>query len=119
MVQEIFDFAATIGQVQEGESDTLLHLCQAAHDELIAKLRQGVTVETCKAAFIIAAAWIALAGLCISREDEDIISWSAGDVSVQKSRDAGNRPEVYRAQAERLMAPYMKDSGFTFLGVKG
>lgn len=119
MVQEIFDFAVTIGQVQKEESDTLRRLCQVAHDELTAKLREGVTAQDCRATFVIAAAWIALAGLCISREDEGITSWSAGDVSVQKSRDRGNLPEVYCAQAERLMAPYVKDNGFAFLGVKG
>lgn len=121
MLEDILHFARTVGRVEAGEEETLASLCQAAQEELEGRLRPDVTAEECRGALVIAAAWIALAGLWVSRQggEEDITAWSAGDVSVSGRRSAGERAAVYRAQAERLMAPYVADGGFAFLGVRG
>lgn len=120
MDQEILEFARTVGQAEAGEEETLSRLCLAAERELEGRLRPGVTAQDCRGSFVIAAAWIALAGLCVSRQEAgEITDWSAGDVSVRRKRDAGEQAAVYRAQAERLMAPYCTDGGFSFRGVRG
>lgn len=118
MFDEIVAFAQTVGQVESGEEEILSRLCRTAEEELTAKLKPGVTAESCQGVFVIAAAWLALAALCISRQD-GITSWSAGEVSVKRGPDAGTQAAVYRSQAMRLMAPYCEDGEFAFLGVKG
>lgn len=119
MFDEIVAFAKSVGQVEPEEEEALSRLCEAAEAELTAKLKKGVSAEDCHGAFIIAAAWMALAGLCISRQEDGITAWSAGEVSVKRGMDAGMQAAVYRGQAERLMAPYCVDDGLIFVGVKG
>lgn len=120
MFDEIFEFAKSVGQVGPEEEDVLFRLCQAAECELTGKLKDGVSPEGCRGAFVIAAAWMALAGLCVSRQDgESITAWSAGDVSIKGRMSAGEQAAVYTGQAQRLMAPYCVDDDFAFLGVKG
>lgn len=120
MTDEIFEFAKTVGQVSAEEEEILLSLCQTAEEELKGRLREDKTVEDCQGAFVIAAAWLALAGLCVGRQSgESISSWTAGDVSIRGRENAGEQAAVYRAQAQRLMAPYIKDGEFAFLGVRG
>lgn len=119
MFDEIFAFAKSVGQVEPGEEELLSRLCEAAETELTGKLKEGVSAEDCRGAFVIAAAWMALAGLCVSRQEDGVTAWSAGDVSVKGRLSAGEQAAVYTAQAQRLMAPYCVDEGFAFLGVKG
>ena len=67
-----------------------------------------------------AAAWLALAGLRTGREENGIpVSWTAGAVSVKGTESAGQPAETMRAQAERLMAPFLRDETFYFRGVRG
>ena len=120
MIDEIFDFAKTVGQVSAEEEGVLLSLCRAAETELSGQLKEGCAAENCRGAFVIAAAWLALAGLCVSRQSgESISAWTAGDVSVRGRENAGEQAAVYRAQARRLMAPYIEDGEFAFRGVRG
>ena len=119
MHEKILEFAKMAGQVEEGEEELLALLCQVAERELTGKLKNGVKPEDCSGAFVIAAAWIALSLLCVSRQEDGVTSWSAGDVSVQKKESAGEQAAVYRGQAERLMQPYCEDDGFAFMGVRG
>ena len=119
MLDAIFEFAKSVGQVEPGEEEILSRLCEAAEAELTAKLKPGTTVEDCSGVFVIAAAWMALANFCICMQENGITAWSAGEVSVKRGMDAATQAAVYRGQAERLMAPYCVDDGFVFLGVKG
>lgn len=116
---EILEFAKMAGQVEEGEEELLSLLCQVAEGELSSRLKEGVKPEDCAGPFVIAAAWLALSLLCVSRQEEQAESWSVGEVSVKKSVAAGEQAAVYRGQAERLMKPYCADDGFAFLGVRG
>lgn len=118
MFDEIFAFAKAVGQVESGEEEILSRLCRNAEEELKAKLKQGIDPEACRDAFVIAAAWMALADLCIGCQD-GMASWSAGDVSVKRGMDVGVQAAVYRGQAKRLMAPYCMDDEFIFVGVEG
>lgn len=119
MQKEIFALAKSIGSVDPGEEELLARLSEAAEAELTEKLKQGVSPEDCHSTFVVAAAWITLAGLCISRQEDGITAWSAGEVSVKHDADAGRQAETYRKEAQRLMRPYCMDDGFVFVGVKG
>lgn len=119
MLEEIAGLAKSVGQVEPGEEELLSRLCEAAEAELTAKLKKGVTPEDCHGAFAVAAAWLALAGLCAGHQEGGITDWSAGEVSVKRGMDAEMQAAVYRGQAERLMAPYCVDGDFAFVGVKG
>lgn len=117
MTDEIFAFAKAVGQVEPGEEEILSRLCQAAEEELTGKLREGVEPEDCGGAFVIAAAWLALAGMCLEGTG-GVTAWSAGDVSVKSRLAPGEQAAVYRGQAMRLMQPYCEDQGFAFVGVR-
>ena len=84
-------------------------LCQAAETELAGRLRPGLTPEDCESAFVPAAAWMVLAWL------------QAGEAGVASFtiRRTGQGAAELTAQAERLMAPYLVDGGFSFQGVAG
>lgn len=119
MHSEILEFAQMAGEVKEGEEELLSLLCQVAENELASQLKEGIRPEDCAGAFVIAAAWLALSLLCVSRQEDDADSWSVGEVSVKKNGNAGERAAVYRGQAERMMKPYCRDDGFAFVGVSG
>lgn len=112
------EFAKLLGQTGEAETPALEALCRAAETELTGKLRDGVAPEDCGGAFPVAAAWLALAGLCAGQGGEPA-SWSAGAVSVSGGMTAKERIRTLQEQAMGLMAPYVKDEGFAFRGVRG
>ena len=55
--------AKALGHVTAGQETALEALCQAAETELTRRLRPGVSPEDCGSAFVLACAWMALAGL--------------------------------------------------------
>ncbi len=112
--EEIMALAATLGKTQESEG--LRTLCQAAEAELTGLLRDGVTVQECGQAFILAAAWLALAGL--EGSDSGVERFTAGAVTIQRS-DGSLRQKALRLQAFQVMRPWLRDRGFVFRGVKG
>ena len=69
--------------------------------------------EDCGPALALAAAWTALAML----GEEDVRRFSAGDLTIETG--GGERGGRLRRQAEQIMAPYRKDDGFVFRGVRG
>lgn len=115
MTERIVETAALLGRREKSEELTLL--CEQAAAELTAQLREGLTPEECGGAFILAAAWLALAELETAGEG-DVKSFTAGDVTVHK-RDGEGRREALRLQAKQVMRPYLKDEGFIFRGVRG
>lgn len=55
-------------------------------------------------------------GLSGAAGEGDVSSFSAGEVSVQlREKNGGGRSE----QAERLLAPWLRETGFAFRGVEG
>lgn len=118
MTERIFELAKALGHVGAGDEDVLRELCVLAEQELSARLREGVSVEGCEAAFRVGAAWLALSGLCVG--EAPVESFTAGGLTIK--RGSGSPMEhsaALRGQSERVMAPYLKDGSFSFLGVRG
>ena len=105
------------GEVTERQQMVLGALCTAATASLNARLREGLTANDCKADFIASASLLALAALAGITEDVPVEQITVGDFSVKKgSRSHDAASNCLRAQAELMMAPYLKDN-FSFLGV--
>ena len=118
MFEEITAIAAELSHATQAEENVLDKLCAAACGEIEGKLREGISKEDCAGAFTCAAAWLAAAALASARSSgEDVSSLRAGNLSVTKR--SGAEYERLRKQAWELMAPYVKDSGFCFRGVRG
>lgn len=116
MTQRIMELARSLGQTTQQEEELLNTLCAAARDELTGQLREGVSPGDCSEAFVLAGAWLVLAGLEVSREAGVAESFRAGDVSVGRS-NAGEKAKLLRAQARQLMSAWTKDERFWFYGV--
>ena len=105
------------GELTERQQTVLGALCTATTASLNARLREGLTAEDCKADFIAAASLLALAAMAGIAEDVPVEQITVGDFTVRKgnlSHDAASN--CLRAQAELMIAPYLKDS-FSFMGV--
>jgi hypothetical protein len=94
------------------EKPELLEYCAAAEAELKSRLHEGVSPED------IGNIWntaCALAAISMYRLTPGELRFRAGNLSI------GERHPVpaLRARAEALLAPYLKDDGFAFLGVRG
>lgn len=118
MTQRIMELARTLGVVSGCEEELLGTLCGAAQQELTGMLRDGVKPEDCPEVFALAGAWLALAGLEVSRSAGQAQSFSAGDVTVH-SGNSGEKARQLREQAKRLMAGWTGDNSFLFYGVRG
>lgn len=116
MTQRIAELARTLGQVSEQEEELLASLCNAARQELNASLREGVCPYDCPDAFALAGAWLALAGLEVSRGAGQADSFTAGDVTV-RSGNTENKVRLLRMQAKHLLSGWTKDNAFAFYGV--
>lgn len=114
LTDRIMALAETLGKVEE--SDGLRILCEAAQTELGGLLKAEITPEDCGEAFVLAAAWLALAGLEVS--DDGVESFTAGEVSIRK-KDGSLRQKALRLQALQVIKPYARDEGFVFRGVRG
>ena len=111
----------TLTQDQE---EVLTALCGEAMRTWEGRLREGLTPEDCRGAFVPACAWTALAGLAPALEAGAPAprSFTAGDLSVSMGGSGGDwNRAVYRLKdrAEELMAGYTRDDGFFFREVAG
>ena len=116
MIDQIYAQAMVLaGDLSEHQAVVLKALCTATGASLESRLRDGLTPDDCKADFIAAASLLALAALGSVGDDEGLEQITAGDFTIRKrSGDAASN--CLRAQAELMIAPYLKDN-FTFLGV--
>ena len=96
------------------QEDLLLPLVQTAQQALAARLRAGVEPEDCPA-FAVAAALAAMEGL-EEAEGGGVTAFTAGEVTIRAER-GGQTSRT--AQALRLLAPWLKETGFAFQGVAG
>ena len=103
------------------QEELLVMLCQAAETELAGRLRPGLTPEDIGkiyrqifSADCYLAAWMVLAWL--QAGESGVSSFTAGDLTIHRT---GQGMAELTAQAERLMAPYLADRGFSFQGVAG
>ena len=101
-----------------GQDEELMRtLCAGACQVLDGLLRDSVTAQDCLEQYRLAAAWIAMDWLRAGRDWNGVTSLSAGDLTVRRE-GAGDDGKLSR-QAMELMAPYLRDRGFVFRGVKG
>lgn len=106
------DMARSLGHVDGGQEEALEALCRAAQAELAGRLRP----EDCEDAFILACAWLALAGLAAGETGGG--RFTAGEVTIQEG-DGAARAAALRLQAETVLGPWLADRGFAFQGVPG
>ena len=98
----------------------LMTLCAAASGQLRERLREGVDEQEFKGLFVTAAGMLALSMYCAAEGRERLTSFKAGNLSLTFAQDEEPATAAsLRAQAERLLAAYLRDEGFAFLGVRG
>lgn len=115
--EEIMAFARqALGD--ESSGNLLKSLCEAASGELRARLRQGVAPEDIKETFITAAGVLALSMYMALEESAFSGQVKAGSLSVTRSGGGASAASL-RQQAEAMLAAYLQDQGFAFLGVRG
>ena len=122
MNEQILTLAQVISGAADTEKSFLELLCTAAAQEWEERLRDGLTPESCREAFLCAAALSAVAGLTAARSGQNrVSSFKAGLVSVSgmAAAETGAAAGALCAQAERLMAPFVRDDCFCFKGVNG
>jgi len=119
--ERILALAKKLGRTAEEDWAALELLCANAEEELTGRLREGVAVEDCESAFVLAAAWLALAGLCVGQTAEEAADFTAGSLTIRRGggKSPLERGAGLRRQAEQVMGPYLKDREFTFRGVAG
>ncbi|MDE6260228.1 MAG: hypothetical protein K2M42_05110 [Oscillospiraceae bacterium] len=116
MIEQVMELAQALGGAGQDE-DVLRTLCANACQMLDRRLRNGLTPEDCEGAYPLAAAWLAMDWLRGGQGLEGITSLSAGDISVR--RDGASDGEKLSERAMELMAPFLRDDGFVFRGVRG
>jgi hypothetical protein len=121
MTEQIINLAAGIANPSEGELPLLEMLCRAAEREWMNELKGGVLPDDCGEAFLCAAAFTAVADFALSRNGENVASFTAGAISVRQKASAEEtaQAEALRKTANRLMAPYGTAMDFAFKGVLG
>ena len=105
-----------IARAEEADWPLLEALCRASCAAWTARLREGLSPETCGDAFDCAVAFSAAA--VFSDGQEGLESFSAGVVSV-KIRDAASSAAALRDAAERLMTPCAVPDSLFLKGVWG
>ena len=116
MTGQVMELVQALGGAGQDE-DVLRTLCASACQMLDRRLRDGLAPEDCEGAYPLAAAWLALDWLRGSQGMDGITSLSAGDISVRRDGESDGGKLSDRAFA--LMAPYLRDDGFVFRGVRG
>ena len=76
-----------------------------------------MTAADCADAYIVAAAWLALAGWLSGQGTDGVKKFAAGDLSVEK--DSGTTAAQLEEGAWALLRPYVRESNFVFRGVRG
>lgn len=121
MTQEIMALCRAMG-AREDREELLLPLVLAVERRLAGRLKEGVSPGDCGTAFPLAAAMLAmdrLSGVTGGGESGEVTSFTAGDLTIRKEAGSGEAKRTLSAQAEGLLAPWLKDGGFVFLGVEG
>lgn len=117
MTEEIVALCKTMG-ASDSQRELLIPLIRAVTPALERRLKDGVTAADCGAAFPLAAAMVVMDGLERTCGSTGVTSFTAGDVSIHTGTVKTGGSSLV-AQAERLMAPWMKESGFAVRGVRG
>ena len=102
---------------EDADSALLEKLCAAASADIVARLRQGVEPEDIRQQFVTAAGVLALSMYTALAGDTHPRYFRAGQLSVNFGGSSPSADSL-RAEAERILARYIRDSGFAFMGVE-
>lgn len=104
---------------REGTEERLESLCIAAALELEGRLRVNIDRSDIGLLFVSSASLLAVSMYMeLERATAGFESFSAGNLSVKlKNGGGGASSDSLRAQAEKLLRPYMQGDGFDFVGV--
>lgn len=102
-------------ELMEDNVALLETVCRAVVSSMTARLREDLEPEDCLSDFVTAAGLYALAVMHEISDQNKVEQLTAGDVTVKRG-SADKAAAALRAQAEQLMAPYLRP-GMTFLGV--
>ena len=103
-----------------GQEELLLPLALAVEKQLAGRLKEGVRPEDCGPAFPLAAAMTVmdrLSAMAGGGGRGGLASFTAGDLTIRT--ETGTAAGTLSGQAERLLAPWLGDTGFVFRGVEG
>ncbi len=116
LTEQIYAQALVLAQdLADSDRPMLEMLCRSAEVQLTQKLREGITLEDCKADFVASASLYALAALTDMENASRPEQFTAGDITLRRtSNNVG--ANCLRYQAEMIMQPYVKDR-FSFVGV--
>ena len=116
LTQQVFAQAVLVSGLDSPEQESLLWvLCQSAVSTLTAQLREGISVEDCKADFVAAASLYALAALSEIDPMMSLDQLQVGDMTWKRGGSSA-AAACLRYQAEMMMSPYRKDR-FSFRSV--
>lgn len=116
LTEQIYAQALVLIQDSSDADLSMLRLlCRSAENSLQQKLRDGITIEDCKADFVAAASLYALAAMSELDDLSQMEQIQAGDLTMRRG-SANSAACCLRYQAEMVMMPYMKDR-FSFRGV--
>lgn len=122
--EKILALALSISGVNmenNAECELLKSLCESAETAWTSRLRSDISPETCGGAFLCAVAFTAVAHLAASRSNQNIASFTAGNLSIQTQSSSENAAmkNGLRLSAEELMAPFTTPSDFCFRRTPG
>ena len=117
MAESVLEFARALAG-DDADALVLSAMCTAAAAELEGRLRDGISAGDLGDTFVRAAGVLALGMYCAVKDVEKLKSFRAGNLSVEYA-DGEASPEGLRKLAERMLAAYLADQGFAFLGVRG
>lgn len=119
MTEQILALCRAMGA---GQEELLLPLALAVKEQLAGRLKEGVSPEDCGTAFPLAAAMVVMDRLSAAAGGGgggEVTSFTAGDLTVRKETGSSGTSRTLSVQAEGLLSPWLKDTGFVFRGVAG
>ena len=114
MKEEVLNFLSVLGMTG-ADPCKVGHLCRVVCGELDSMLADGVKHEDCAEAYLHAAVLMVVEWLDITNRLEGVNFLSVGDLSIRRDLNCEDR----RDRVLEIMAPWLKDRGFVFRGVRG
>lgn len=122
-LDEIYDCVESLlgYQIADQQVAVVRTVCEAAGSELLARIKQGVSLEKIQPLFVSAAGILALSMYIQLDGSDEITTFSAGNLSISKRthNQISASAHTLRKQAETMLAAYLVDNGFDFRGVQG
>ena len=117
-IAEIAQQAAKLAGCDAADAELM---AEAAYAQIKSRLKSGIEPQMCAAELVSAGTLWTLSLLTTAAAGTGVSAYTAGDVHVQRrsSADAVASAAALRSQAESILAPYLLDGTFDFLGVNG